>query len=278
MLQVKYARKMPNQPAANTAPLSVRSIPAFADNYIWLIEAPSRPGSVVAVDPGEAGPVETALDLSGARLAAILLTHHHPDHIGGVSRLLERGSVPVIGPDDGRIPVRTRTARDGERCELPELGLAFDILGVPGHTLSHIAFWGHGALFCGDTLFSAGCGRMFEGTPVQMNNSLSRLRSLPPETAVYCGHEYTAANLKFALTVEPDNRAALEYQEEVRSLRDTGAPTLPSRIGLERQVNPFLRCDEPKVRAAASARAKRPVDDAAEVFGVLRAWKDQFAG
>jgi hydroxyacylglutathione hydrolase len=267
---------MSNQSTLNAVPLGVRPVRAFADNYIWLIEAPGRPGSVVAVDPGEAAPVETELELRGSRLAAILLTHHHPDHIGGVPKLLERHSVPVYGPEDGRIPVRTQTARDGARCELPELGLTFDILGVPGHTLSHIAFWGHGALFCGDTLFSAGCGRMFEGTPVQMNASLDRLRSLPPETAVYCGHEYTAANLRFALAVEPDNRAALDYQARVRSLRDADAPTLPSRMGLERQVNPFLRCDESGVRTAASARAGRRIEDPAEVFGVLRAWKDQF--
>jgi hydroxyacylglutathione hydrolase len=267
---------MSNQSTLPAAPLSVRPVRAFADNYIWLIDTPAQAGSVVAVDPGEAGPVETELDRSGARLAAILLTHHHPDHIGGVSRLLERGRVPVIGPDDTRIPFRTRTVRDRERCELPELGLAFEILAVPGHTLSHIAFWGHGALFCGDTLFSAGCGRMFEGTPVQMNASLIRLKSLPAETAVYCGHEYTAANLKFALAAEPDNRAALEYQSQVAALREADAPTLPSRIDLERRVNPFLRCDEPGLRAAASARAGRPVEEAAEVFGVLRAWKDQF--
>jgi hydroxyacylglutathione hydrolase len=257
-------------------PLAIRPVGAFTDNYIWLIEAPGRPGAVVAVDPGEARPVQAELERSGQSLAAILLTHHHPDHIGGVRELTSRGSVPVIGPDDPRIAARTRTVHDGERCELPDLGLAFDILHVPGHTLSHIAFWGHGALFCGDTLFSAGCGRMFEGTPVQMIASLNRLRELPQDTAVYCGHEYTAANLRFALTVEPQNQTALEYQETVTQLRTRGASSLPSRMSLEIRVNPFLRCDVATVRAAAVARAGKALEADAEVFGVLRAWKDQF--
>src|SRR5271167_2384413 len=185
--------------------LNVRPVRAFSDNYIWLIESPRAPAQVVAVDPGDAAPVIAELQRSGSSLAAILLTHHHPDHIGGVPALLRHGAVPVIGPDDARIAQRTRTVRDGERCDLPDLGLSFEILQVPGHTLSHIAFWGHGALFCGDTLFSAGCGRLFEGTPTQMNASLNKLRALPSATAVYCGHEYTAANLKFALAVEPEN-------------------------------------------------------------------------
>src|ERR1700678_6241 len=255
--------------------LNVRPVRALSDNYIWLIESPTAPDQVVAVDPGEAEPVIADLKRRNLKLAAILLTHHHPDHIGGVPELKRLGKVPVIGPDDDRIASKTRTVQGGERCELRELGLVSEILQVPGHTVSHIAFWGHGALFCGDTLFSAGCGRMFEGTPVQMSASLSRLRSLPPETAVYCGHEYTAANLKFALAVEPQNRAALDYQAKVGALRDADAPTLPSQMALERRVNPFLRCDEPAVRAAASARAGRQVAEAAEVFGVLRAWKDQ---
>jgi hydroxyacylglutathione hydrolase len=259
-----------------STPLGVRPVRAFADNYVWLIEAPRLPAHVVAVDPGEAAPVRAELKRSGLSLAAILLTHHHPDHIGGVSELLELGAVPVIGPDDRRIPVRTQTVRDGDRCELANLGLSFDILDVPGHTLSHIAFWGHGALFCGDTLFSAGCGRMFEGTPLQMNASLNRLRDLPPETRMYCGHEYTAANLRFALAVEPQNHAALEYQQTVAQLRATDTPTLPSRMSTETRINPFLRCDVPGVRAAAAAHAGRPLDEAADVFGVLRAWKDQF--
>ncbi len=260
----------------HTTPLDVRPVRAFSDNYIWLIDSPRARGRLVAVDPGDAAPVIAELQRSGASLAAILLTHHHPDHIGGVPELLRHWAVPVIGPDDARIAQRTRTLRDGERCELPDLGLSFETLRVPGHTLSHIALCGHGALFCGDTLFSAGCGRMFEGTPTQMSASLTRLANLPPETRVFCGHEYTAANLRFALTVEPDNEAAREYQGRVKRLRENDEPTLPSTMALETQVNPFLRCNNPTVAAAADAHAGRALEGPAEVFAVLRAWKDQF--
>jgi hydroxyacylglutathione hydrolase len=260
----------------HTTHLSVRPVRAFSDNYVWLIDSPQAQGQVVAVDPGDAAPVIAELQRSGASLAAILLTHHHPDHIGGVPNLLHRWAVPVIGPDDDRIAQRTRTVRDGERCELPDLGLSFAILQIPGHTVSHIAFWGHRALFCGDTLFSAGCGRMFEGTPLQMSASLTKLRNLPPDTKVYCGHEYTAANLRFALTVDPGNAAALEYQGQVTHLRERDEPTLPSTMALEIRVNPFLRCDEPVVVRAAEAHAGQSLESAAEVFGVLRAWKDEF--
>ena len=261
--------------------VTVRPVRAYSDNYIWLIESPRTPGRVVAVDPGQATPVVAELRRSGASLAAILLTHHHPDHIGGVEGLLELGPVPVIGPDDARIPLRTRTVHDADRCELPDLGLGFETLAVPGHTVSHIAFWGHGALFCGDTLFSAGCGRMFEGTATQMNASLNRLRELPLETRMFCGHEYTAANLRFALTVDPDNRAALDYRDALQRTRAADAPgvvtpSLPSPLSLEIRINPFLRCDTAVIRAAAEAHAGTPLADASEVFAVLRAWKDAF--
>ncbi|HEY3658114.1 MAG TPA: hydroxyacylglutathione hydrolase [Steroidobacteraceae bacterium] len=264
-----------------STPLYVRPVRAFSDNYIWLIEPPAAPGRVVAVDPGDAAPVIAELRRSGSSLAAILLTHHHADHIGGVAELLRLGPVPVIGPDDARIPLRTRTVRDADRCELPDLGLSFDILAVPGHTLSHIAFWGHGALFCGDTLFSAGCGRMFEGTPTQMNASLNRLRGLPPETRMFCGHEYTAANLRFALAVDPNNRTTLDYRDAVERTRAADAPgvvtpSLPSLMSHEIRINPFLRCDVAAVRAAAEAHAGKPLPEASQVFAVLRAWKDRF--
>ena len=264
----------------NATPIKVRPVRAFSDNYIWLIESPHDADHaakrVVAVDPGEAAPVIAELNRTSSSLAAILLTHHHPDHVGGVSELLSRWPVPVFGPHDARIAPPIHALSDGERCELPDLGLGFQILQVPGHTLSHIAFFGHAALFCGDTLFSAGCGRMFEGTPAQMTSSLDKLRSLPGGTAVYCGHEYTAANLKFALTVEPRNAATLAYQHDVERLRAAGHPSLPSTLALEIRVNPFLRCQQAEVRAAAEQHAGRTLQQPFEVFAVLRAWKDGF--
>jgi hydroxyacylglutathione hydrolase len=261
-----------------TLSITVRPVRAFADNYIWLIEAPRAPGRVVAVDPGDATPVLTELERTGASLAAILLTHHHPDHIGGVAALLAmaEGPVPVIGPEDGRIGCLTRRMADAELLELPDLGVSFQSLHVPGHTSSHVAFYGHGALFCGDTLFSAGCGRLFEGSAAQMCASLERLGRLPAATRVFAGHEYTAANLQFALVADPDNAAADAYRARVAELRAADAPSLPSTIDIENRVNPFLRCEIPAVRAAAARHAGRALADRTAVFATLRAWKDGF--
>jgi hydroxyacylglutathione hydrolase len=259
-------------------PLSVRAVRAFADNYIWLIDAPRAPARVLVVDPGDAAPVITELRRHGASLAAILLTHHHPDHIGGVADLLAsaRGPIPVVGPDDDRIALLTRRMADSEILDLPELGLRFQSLHVPGHTSSHIAFFGHGALFCGDTLFSAGCGRLFEGSPAQMRASLARLAALPGATRVFAGHEYTVANLNFASQAEPDNAAADAYRVSVEALRAQNLPSLPSTLDVEIRVNPFLRCENPAVRASAARHAGRELSDGTAVFAALRSWKDGF--
>jgi hydroxyacylglutathione hydrolase len=264
----------------NTSPLRVYPVRAFTDNYIWLIEAPRDARKVVAVDPGEAAPVLSALERLGASLAAILLTHHHADHIGGVAELRAAAEVPVFGPDDARIPDLTRRLVEGDSVVLDSLGLRFVTLHVPGHTLSHIAFHGHESVFCGDTLFSAGCGRLFEGTAAQMSASLGRLAALPAATRVYAGHEYTAANLRFAREVESDNPEARAYGLRVAQLRAGDLPTLPSTIGLETRVNPFLRCREPDVCASVAAHDGPPLAaasaDPVAVFAALRAWKDGF--
>jgi len=185
--------------------------------------------------------------------------------------------VPVFGPAGERIPCRTRALADGDQVHLDVLGLEFEVIDCPGHTAGHIAYYGHGCLFCGDTLFSAGCGRLFEGTPAQMNASLHRLSALPSATRVYCAHEYTLSNLRFAAAVEPDNDALQAYTAQAQQLRAQDRPTLPSTVGRERDVNPFLRCAEPSVVAAAERHAGSAMDDETAVFATIRSWKDSFA-
>lgn len=233
---------------------------------------------VAAVDPGDAQPVLDYLAREGLELAAILCTHHHSDHVGGVAELTARFPVPVYGPASERIPQRTHGLADGDWITVPGIALRFEVLGVPGHTLGHIAYYGHGLLFCGDTLFSAGCGRLFEGTAAQMHASLSRLRSLPGDTRVFCAHEYTASNLRFAATVEPGNTEIEHHARDVALRRARGLPTLPSTLDRELRINPFLRCGEPSIRESVTAHAGRPLVGESDIFAELRRWKDGFRG
>jgi hydroxyacylglutathione hydrolase len=255
--------------------MNLSALPAFADNYIWMLHDGTQ---AVVVDPGDAAPVLQALDAQGLQLAGILVTHHHPDHIGGLEALRPRLQGPVWGPARERIPVPFTPLVGGERISV--LGLTFEVMDVPGHTAGHIAYAQLGGgetplLFCGDTLFSAGCGRLFEGTPAQMHHSLARLAALPAGTQVCCTHEYTLSNLKFAAAVEPDNHERAQYQARCEALRAQGLPTLPSSIGLERQINPFLRCEVPAVVNAARAEGAAN-DDSVSVLAALREWKNRF--
>lgn len=258
--------------------LEVTAVPAFDDNYLWLIRSPLANDKVLAVDPGDAGAVRKTLQVDQLNLCGILITHHHPDHVGGVAGLLEDTPVPVVGPENEAIPGRPRRVRQGEHVRFTELGLDFEVLEVPGHTAGHIAYVGHGAVFCGDTLFSAGCGRLFEGTPEQMAASLKKLAALPIDTAVYCAHEYTLSNLRFAQAVEPDNQAVAEHLQHCLELRHVNRPTVPSSIGLELRINPFLRTGAGTVKHAAERHAGRTLDSETEVFAVLRDWKNNFRG
>jgi hydroxyacylglutathione hydrolase len=255
---------------------SIIAIPAFTDNYIWLIR---KGGDAVVVDPGDAAPVLDHLAREKLALRAILTTHHHADHVGGVPALVERFPVPVFGPARESIPARTTALREGDRVDVPGIGVTLDVLDVPGHTAGHIAYVGDiggPVVFCGDTLFAAGCGRLFEGTPEEMWDSLSKLARLAPATRVYCAHEYTLANLAFAAAVEPASAAIAARTAVEAAKRRGGLPTLPSTIGDERATNPFLRADLAVPRRAAESHAGRPLATPVASFAVLREWKNGF--
>ncbi len=257
--------------------ISISPIPAFHDNYIWMIKN-QQDKSAFVVDPGDASPVLKTLSKQGLSLAGILVTHHHHDHIGGISELLSTCSVPVYGPHNPSIKQIDHPLSEGDSITV--FGLEFTIIEVPGHTLDHIAYFSRSqdnpVLFCGDTLFVSGCGRVFEGTYEQMYRSLEKLSKLPGATQVYCTHEYTLANLKFAKAVDGSNPDLKDFDAYCQRLRDKNIPTVPSSIKIEMKINPFLRCDRKKIKQAAEKHANSKLSRPEEIFKVIRCWKDGF--
>ena len=252
--------------------LEIVPVKAFRDNYIWTLRDSKH---AAVVDPGDARPVIEYLTREKLELVAILATHHHADHVGGIPELLERGHVPVYGPRGEPIESLTRAVGEGDTVTIPELDVSFAVLDIPGHTRAHIAYYGAECLFCGDTLFACGCGRVFEGTPEQMYASLEKLRALPDSTKVYCGHEYTLANIGFARGVEPGNDALGTREARDRRLREAGKPTLPTTLGEEKATNPFLRCLEPAVVESANKYLGARAADPVRVFAAIRDWKNR---
>jgi hydroxyacylglutathione hydrolase len=255
--------------------LEIIPLPAFEDNYIWLLRNPAS-DDVVAVDPGDETPLLEWLEAHAARLAAILITHHHYDHVGGLPELLAAyPGIPVYGPAGNAIAGVTRRMGEGDQLTIDDLGASFTVLEVPGHTAGHIAYYGEGALFCGDTLFAGGCGRVFDGTFEQLSDSLYRISQLPGQTRIYCAHEYTLANLGFAAWVEPESTAVTARIAREQAKRDAGQPTIPSDLSLELETNPFLRTAEKGVITAAERAAGHALSNRREVFAALRQWKDR---
>lgn len=260
-----------------TSTLQLKAIPAFNDNYIWVLH---NADYAVAVDPGEAKPILSFLKQNQLQLTSILITHHHKDHVGGIVELQQHyPTITIYGPAHESIPLRTHALTSADTVHLPELNCELHVLDVPGHTAGHIAYFGYSDhnepfLFCGDTLFSGGCGRLFEGTPAQMLDSLNQLAQLSPKTLVCCAHEYTLSNLSWALNVEPNNQDLHNYYQHAAALRANQQPTLPSTLNLELRINPFLRTHIPEVQLSASQFSSSHASTPVEVFAQLREWKN----
>ncbi|MBU6460144.1 MAG: hydroxyacylglutathione hydrolase [Proteobacteria bacterium] len=253
--------------------LTIIPVPAFMDNYIWML---TRNGYAVAIDPGDAQVVIDWLEKTGHQLSAILNTHHHQDHTGGNAKLQERFQIPIYGPANDPIPALTRKLKEGDSLGLDEISLTLRVIDIPGHTLGHIGYIGDNFVFCGDTLFAAGCGRVFEGTPAMMLASLDKLASLPNATKVYCAHEYTLSNLQFALQIEPQNQDLQLFNKQSEILRKQNLPTIPTTIETEKKINPFLRCRAQNVATTAHKLYAANVHDPVSVFSSLREAKNSF--
>jgi hydroxyacylglutathione hydrolase len=248
-------------------------VPIFKDNIVWVLELSDH--QCVIIDPGESQPVLDFCAQRGWQPCAILITHHHPDHVGGVQELVAKYPMPVYGPSRGPAHC-TDIVNDADCISIGKQATELTVLATPGHTLDHLCYWGHGSLFCGDTLFSGGCGRLFEGTAEQLFNSLQRLSTLPDDTLVFCAHEYTIANLNFASTVEPNNHALRKCLARCRALRDRHELTLPSTLAVEKRINPFLRCHEPSILQYLQHKVDPKITTPLQAFTALRKLKDEF--
>jgi hydroxyacylglutathione hydrolase len=258
----------------------VIAIPAFKDNYIWAIHNPQET-QVIVVDPGDAAPVLAYLQQNNLTLKAILLTHHHWDHSGGIPVLVDHfPTIPVYGPANEKEPIAgvNQPIKENDEIAFADFSLTLKVIDIPGHTLGHIAFFGNEMLFCGDTLFACGCGRIFEGTPEQMAASLEKIKNLPKNTLIYCGHEYTLANIRFAKAVEPSNNALLEFEQISKENQQKNQPTLPTMLQQELATNPFLRCDQQSVISAVQQHGDNTISDPVSIFAQLRRRKNEFTG
>lgn len=252
------------------------AIPSLRDNYIWLLSTQEQSSKdVIIIDPGDDKPVVAHLSKHRLVPTAIIITHRHYDHVDGIMALKQHYNIPVYGPAGSTIPGLTHPLGDQDMISFGS-HLTLQVIATPGHTLDHISYYTEGMLFCGDTLFAAGCGRLFDGTVEQLFQSLSWINTLPEDTRIYCSHEYTLANLQFAMHVEPYNQVMQERLQHCQQLRQQGQITLPTTLTEERRTNPFLRCTEPTVIAAVSQFAGRELNTPAEVFNVLRFWKDTY--